>query len=136
MSPRVAQWAGGLAAVVAGLVVCFLVYRHPEGLRAPAWIAYAAGFAFVLAGLAMLAAARDAMQLQGLLGLSVVVCLLAICTWIAFGPGERACSMSFPLLHADIGDALCRGAFGFGALLMALFLALLARRMLRAQANR
>jgi len=136
MSPRAAQWAGGLAALVAGLVVCLLVYRHPEGLNAPAWVAYAAGSAFVLAGLAMLAAALDATQLQGVLGLAIVVCLLAIAAWVVFGPGERACPMSFTLLHADIGDALCRGAFGLGALLVVLFLALLGRRMLRAQAKR
>jgi hypothetical protein len=45
--------------VVAGVLTAALVYRHPEALHAPAWVAYAACATFGLAGLAVVARARQ-----------------------------------------------------------------------------
>ena len=136
MSPRGTQWTVGLASVLVGLAVCVLIYRHPEALRAPAWVAYAAASAFVLAGLCLLAIASDAPRVQSYIAAAILLCLLAICVWIAFGQGERACTMSFSFLHANVSDAICRGAFGIGALLVTLVLALMVRRAMRATEER
>ena len=118
------------AAGTAGLVVAFMIHLHPEGLHVPAWVAYVAASAFVFAGLCLLAGALDIKWLQEWLGIAVTLSLFVVSLWIAFGPGERACSMSIPFVQTVAPDALCRGAFGLGALLVALFLGLLVRRAL------
>ena len=38
--------------MLVGVLTAVLVYAHPEGLEAPAWVVYAACSAFVFAGLA------------------------------------------------------------------------------------
>ena len=133
MSSRATQWAMGLVSVLVGLAVCVLIYRHPEALRAPAWVAYAAASAFVLAGLVVLAIASDAPRVQSYIAAAVLLCVLVICARVAFGPGKRACTMSFSFLHANVSDAICRGAFGIGALLVTLGLALLVCRAMRVE---
>ncbi len=45
----------------------------------------------------------------------------------SLGPGDRACSISMPFLRTVAADALCRGAFGIGAILVAVFLGLVVR---------
>ena len=125
---RRTQLIEAVAAVAIGLLVAFMIHLPPEGLRVPAWVAYMAASAFVLAGLCLLAGAVELNWLQRWLGIAVTLSLFVISLWIAFGPGERACSMSIPLVQMVAPDTLCRGAFGIGALLVALFLGLLVRR--------
>lgn len=125
---RRTQSVGAVAAVAVGLVIGFMIHLHPEGLRVPAWVAYVAASAFVLAGLCLLAGATEVNWLQRWLGIAVTLSLFVVNLWIAFGPGERECSISIPFLQTVAADALCRGAFGIGALLVALFLGLLVRR--------
>jgi hypothetical protein len=127
---RRAHFIGVIVAVAAGLVVGFMIHLHPEGLRVPAWVAYVAAAAFVLAGLCLLAGALEIDCLQQWLGIAVTLSMLVVSLWIAFGPGERECSMSIPFVQTVAPDALCRGAFGIGALLVALFISLLVRRAL------
>jgi hypothetical protein len=105
-----------------------MIYFHPEGLRAPAWVAYVAASAFVLAGLCLLAGAVGNTSLQRWLGVAVTVSLFAVSVWVAFGPGQRECSISLPFVQSLAPDALCRGAFGVGAILVGLFLVLVLRR--------
>jgi len=123
------QLAAAACSIAAGLLVAGMVHGHPEGLRTPAWIAYVAGAAFVLAGACLASAALAIAWLQGWLVLGVVGCLFAVTAWIAFGPGARECSVSFGFLAGVAPEALCRGAFGGGALLLAVVLALVLRRL-------
>jgi hypothetical protein len=53
----------GCAAIALGAGSAAAIYLHPEGLRAPAWVAYAAVSTFVLAGAALLAGAFGARRL-------------------------------------------------------------------------
>ena len=128
MVSRRTQVIGAVVAVASGLLVGFMIHFHPEGLHVPSWVAYVAASAFVFAGLCLLAGAVEVNWLQRWLGIAVTLCLFVVSSWVAFGPGERECSMSIPLLQAVAPDALCRGAFGIGALLIALFLGLFVRR--------
>jgi uncharacterized membrane protein (DUF4010 family) len=128
---RKTQLFGGLAAVAAGVIVAAMVHAHPEGLRAPAWVAYIAASAFGLAGFSLLAGLLHAVRLQSWLGIAVVLSMLSISLWIAIGPGERACSMSIGVFWTESGDVICRGAFGLGSLLIALLLVLSVRRAIR-----
>jgi hypothetical protein len=105
-----------------------MIYAHPEGLRVPAWVAYIAASAFVLAGLCLLAGAVGNTSLQRWLGIGVTASLFVVGVWVAFGPGRRECSISLPFVQSIAPDALCRGAFGVGAILVGLFLVLVVRR--------
>ena len=129
--PRRTQLIGAVAALATGFVVGFMIHAHPEGLRVPAWVAYVADSAFVLAGLCLLAGAIEVNWLQRLLGIAVALSLFVVSLWVAFGPGERECSMSIPFLQTVAPDALCRGAFGVGSLLIGLFLGLVVHRAMR-----
>jgi cytosine/uracil/thiamine/allantoin permease len=128
--PRRTQFIGAVVAVAAGLVVGLMIHLHPEGLRVPAWVAYVAAAAFVLAGLCLFAGALEIDWLQQWLGIAVTLSMLVVSLWIAFGPGDRECSMSIPFVQTVAPDALCRGAFGIGALLVALFIGVFMRRAL------
>ena len=128
--PRRTQFIGAVVAVAAGLVAGSMIHLHPEGLRVPAWVAYVAATAFVLAGLCLFAGALEIDWLQQWLGIAVTLSMLVVSLWIAFGPGARECSMSIPFVQTVAPDALCRGAFGIGALLVALFIGVFVRRAL------
>lgn len=52
---------------------------------------------------------------------------LAAGPWVAFGPEARNCAVSFAFFAGLAPDALCRSAFGAGALLLALVLRRLAQ---------
>jgi hypothetical protein len=128
---RRTQVIGAIAALVTGLVACYMVHTHPEGLRVPAWVAYVATSAFVFAGLCLLAGAAEIDWLQRWLGTAVALSLFVVSFWIAVGPGERECAMSIPFLRTVAPEGLCRVAFGIGALLAAVILGLLVHRAVR-----
>jgi hypothetical protein len=128
---RRTQLIGAVAAIATGLVIGFMIHAHPDGLRAPAWVAYAAASEFVLADLCLQAGILGVSRLQRWLGIAVTLPLLAVSSWVAFGPGEGAYSMSIPFLDSVAPEALCRGAFGAGSILIGLFLGLSVRRALR-----
>ena len=46
-------------------------------------------------------------------------------------PGPRACRASLPFFSTTASEWVCRGVFGIGALLVLLFLVLMARRLLQ-----
>jgi len=126
---RRTQLAAGACSIAAGVLVAGIVHWHPEGLRAPQWIAYVAAAAFILAGACVASAAFAIAWLQRWLVLGVVACLFAITAWVAFGPGARECSVSLGFIAGLGSNALCRGAFGVGAMLLGVVLALVLRRL-------
>jgi hypothetical protein len=109
-------------AVAAGAGTAALVYTHPEQLEAPAWVVYAACAAFVLAGLSLLVPESTQPRISAWLGVGVVAAMVVPGAWIALGAGPRKCSVSIPLWSGAGSDALCRGVFGFGSLMVAAFL--------------
>ena len=124
----------GSVAIALGVGSAAAIYLKPEGLRAPAWVAYAAVSTFVLAGMALLAGALGAKRVVPWLGALIVCGLLVPGLWIALGPGGRACTFSLGFLSGAASEFVCRGAFGAGALLCLVFLVLLVSRASRAPA--
>ena len=114
-----------------GILVAALMYRHPEGLRVPAWVGCAACGAFVFGGMAIVAAESSYVRAQAWLGVAAVASLLAPGAWIAFGPGPRECSVVLPFVRSAGSELVCRSAFGLGAVLVAAFLVWLVKRALR-----
>jgi hypothetical protein len=118
----------GTIALAVGLGCAAAIYFHPQGLHAPAWVAYAAVSTFVLAGIALIAGAYGAKRLVQWLGGLIVAGLMTPALWIALGPGGRDCSFSVGFLSGAASEFMCRGAFGAGALLCLVFLVLLVTR--------
>jgi hypothetical protein len=59
-----------------------------------------------------------------LLGLGIVGAMAAIASWVAFGSGRRTFTATIPFLGRRLAsEVVGRAAFGFGALLMYVFLA-------------
>jgi hypothetical protein len=64
---------------------------------------------------------------QYLLGLGIVGAMAAIASWVAFGPGRRTFTATVPFLgRGPASEIVGRAAFGFGAVLMYVFLAMFA----------
>ena len=122
--PNRSQLLMAAATTLLGVLVVMLIYLHPEGLHVPAWVAYVAASAFVLAGLCILAMVIGMVWLQRLLGVAVALSLFVVSLWVAFGPGPRECSVSLSFVQGVAADALCRGAFAIGAILVGLFIVL------------
>jgi hypothetical protein len=128
--PNRSQLLMAAATALMGVLVVTLIYLHPEGLRVPAWVAYVAGSAFVLAGLCILAVVIGAVWLQRLLGVAVALSLFVVGSWVAFGPGQRECSISLSFLQGVGPDILCRSAFAIGAILVGLVIVLAIHRFI------
>lgn len=133
----------GLVIIGAGLfLVLFAVGLVPgaEGsLEAPRWVAACAGLMFALCGGAVImgytvaggvgpdgdlpaGTPRWIRLTQYLLGLGIISSLAAIATWIAFGPGPRAFTVTLPFVGRGPGDeTVGRAVFGAGAVLMWVF---------------
>lgn len=138
-----ACFAGGAAMILAGIGVIPL---HPRAGDAPAWLAAVIGLAFASAGLAMILlgfgrgspatgvlppdAPRWMRIAQAGLGLGVIAALATTISWVAFGPGQRAFSISGPVSGA-VNEIAGRAAFGLGAVFAWLCLAFAARQALR-----
>jgi hypothetical protein len=135
----------GLAVGAMGaLIILVAVGIIPGGdapLEAPGWVVAAAGCAFVLAGAAMIVGyavaggatpdgdlppgtPRWVRVTRSLLGLGIIGSLAAVATWVAFGPGPRAFSVTLPFVGQGPGnETVGRVAFGLGAVLMWVILA-------------
>lgn len=104
--------ATGVALV---LLAAGLVPAGEASRAAPRWVVAAAGLMFALCGAAMIVGyavaggvgpdgdlppgtSRRVRLIQYLLGLGIVGCLAAIATWIAFGPGPRAFTVTLPFI--------------------------------------
>ena len=147
LSPRAAVALGLAVSGMGVLIVLLAVGLIPGGdasLQAPRWVVAAAGLAFVLAGAAMIVGyavaggvgpdgdlpagtPRGVRVTQYLLGLGIIGALASVGTWIAFGPGPRAFTVTLPFVGRGPGDeAVGRTVFGFGAVLTWIFLAVFA----------
>lgn len=120
----------GSLCVAAGIAAAAGIYWHPEQLNVSAWVAYAACLAFVFAGLSVVAREFALQQLALWLVVAFMAALVLTAMWVAFGPGSRECSVSFSEFSGFGSDWLCRGVFGFGALVGAALLVWLFRRAL------
>lgn len=126
--------------------------RTPRPDDAPAWIAFAIGLAFMLAGIMVIVrgftgaddssselpqtASRALRGFYDLLRLPIPVLLALIFTWVAFGPGERHFTMSVGAGGAAAatavgGQTLGRVMFGLGAVLGWIIVALMLRTLAR-----
>jgi formate-dependent nitrite reductase membrane component NrfD len=123
---------GGWAALAIGLLSLVMMYRHPEQLRVPAWVAYAAMSSFVSAGCALLTGEYAATRnVAPWLGVLATIGLMVPPVWIALGPGPRDCAATLSFFSTTASDWVCRGAFGFGALIGLLVLFLMVRERWR-----
>jgi hypothetical protein len=121
----------GALLIVLGLGVSLAIYLHPQQLRAPAWVAYAAASSFVLGGAALIAGALGAAKLVTWLGVLIVLAMLVPFLWVAFGPGPQECGFSLGFISGAGSDWVCRAGFGIGALLGLAVLALILRQAWR-----
>lgn len=143
LSPRAAVALGFLFIAMGVFLVLFSVGLVPgaeASLEAPRWVGACAGLMFVLCGGAMIVGyavaggvgpdgdlpagtPRWVRLTQYLLGLGIISSLAAIATWIAFGPGRRAFTVTLPFAGRGPGDeTVGRVVFGIGAVLMWVFL--------------
>ena len=143
LSPRAAVALGFLFIAMGVFLVLFSVGLVPgaeASLEAPRWVGACAGLMFVLCGGAMIVGyavaggvgpdgdlpagtPRWVRLTQYLLGLGIISSLAAIATWIAFGPGRRAFTVTLPFAGRGPGDETAgRVVFGIGAVLMWVFL--------------
>jgi hypothetical protein len=96
-------------------------------MNAPRWVVLVAASLFVFAGMYVLllavAGEAKAKAFGSVLGLAVFLGLAAVSHWVAFGEGDRSdCSGGISALGIGVSSAAsgleCRGAFGYGAVLM------------------
>jgi hypothetical protein len=141
-SPRAAVVLGLITTATGVALVLLAAGLVPDASRAaPRWVVAAAGLMFALCGVAMIVGyavagavgpdgdlppgtSRRVRLIQYLLGLGIVGCMAAIATWIAFGPGPRAFTVTLPFIGRGPGDeTVGRAVFGAGAVLLWVFLA-------------
>lgn len=106
------------ACILAGLGVATMITLFPEGLKAPAWVAYAAAAAFVLCGFVIISADLRAWGANRALIVALLLAMFAPPAWIAFGAGERACRLGGELFGIAATGLMCRVPFGVGALVL------------------
>jgi hypothetical protein len=145
LSPRAAVALGLLIIAMGVFLVLFSVGLVPgaeASLEAPRWVGACAGLMFALCGGAMIVGYAVAGGVgpdgdlpegtpwwvrltQYLLGLGIIGAPAAIATWIAFGPGRRAFTVTLPFVGRGPGDeTVGRVVFGIGAVLVWVFLVL------------
>lgn len=114
------SFAGAGLMIVAMTVDVFL--HDPASADAPLWVYLTFGFMFILVGLWIMSADTPMGEaLKPVVGPVVLVGILSMLHWVAFGPGVRKCSggISLPFLSvgSNAGDLECRIGFGYVALL-------------------
>ena len=117
----------GLIPILGGLGISPFADGRVAGV--PDWVPIAGGGVFVLAGIAIVANNRT---VGALVGLGASAGLAAVGNWIAFGVGVRSCTMTFSGWWTSTrmaGDLPCRVAFGWGAVLLDIFIVLMALSM-------
>ena len=113
-----------------GVLTIVIMYLHPENLHVPAWVGFAAMSAFVWAGCSLVTGEYEATRkIAPWLGVLATLGLMVPFTWITLGPGPRECAAMLIFISTTASDWVCRGAFGFAALLGLLILVLFARRL-------
>lgn len=134
---------GALLVAVGGFIVVFVAI-DPEGANAPVWVVQAAGAAFLLAGVTLIAQALNMPLLGKLAALGVAYMLATPGLWMLFAGDGQGCSVSMALgafaLSEQANAGLCRTVFGIGGLITLAFALLMTWQTLRRhapdQANR
>ena len=116
---------GALLCAGIGLYLGHLVWSRQPGLRVPPGVGYLAAGAFLAAGANLLLQVRGLRKGQLVSALLLVVALVGIGGWIAFGPGSRRCEGSLGILSFLPSELICRTAFGAGAVLTVLIAVLI-----------
>jgi len=111
-----------------GIAVAILIYRQPEQLAVPMWVAMLACLCFVFAGAAMMIKPETNPVLHQCMVLAILLAMTAIPAWISLGPGERQCTSSVPFFN---GGSSCRFVFGISTVLMLLVLEVARRQLWR-----
>jgi hypothetical protein len=91
-------------------------------IHGPPWLGFLAGAVFIAGGIALLLGERlrHSALSHGLMAI-ILGSFAAIGSWIAFGPGPRACTIAFEGLLFDAAwsnDLACRVGFGIGAIMV------------------
>jgi hypothetical protein len=150
LSPVGALVLGVACSLVGTFVVLLALGRFgatPWAEGTPPWIGVLGGLVFVLGGLALIvgyvvAGGTPGADLppgtpygvrltQYLLGLGITTSLALITSWVAFGPGPRAFRTGGTIGGLVADETFGRAVFGFGAVLVWLFVALLSVTGLR-----
>ena len=148
LTPRGRLVLGALVIAMGAFVVLVasdaLDMHYQRTASAPPWIGMIGGLVFVLAGGALMIGARGASDgklpatapwilraLQHAVILVLVGLMATIGTWVAFGPGERAFTMSGFGMTGDDNLWLGRAMFGVGALITWTFFVAVAWRAQR-----
>ena len=114
--------AFALAGIGLELVAVGMIPVDPSSIHAPMWFIGTAAGMFALVGMWILSAGSALGRALGVVvGPAVLIGLLSMLHWVAFGPGVRQCSGGFSIpffsTGGPVGDLECRFAFGYGALL-------------------
>jgi hypothetical protein len=139
LSPAGLRFWGVFTIALGALILLAVAGVLPsKGGDAPPWVVACAASVFVLAGVLLVLRSfmggdmSDSEMPRGTplwlratyyaLGLGVVAALASVGTWVAFGPGERAFSVSISFLGTGPNNEwIGRAAFGLGAILTWLF---------------
>jgi hypothetical protein len=131
LSPGQAIAVGTIVFVTGCLIVLLglgVLPTDPAKMHAPGWIIAAAGLVFVLGGTSVFNGYAPAKHpcstsIQYFLGIGIIVLMLIISGWIAFGPGERHFTSSSTFSpESPVSERSGRTVFGLGFLiLLALF---------------
>ena len=119
--------APGGALVGLGLSLLLAMIAVPERLNVPPPIGYVVAGAIVLAGLLALANVFCGREVRAWLAVALLICMVVPAVWIAFGPGQRSCSLELGFLLGWAHGAACRVAFGIASV-FGLMLVLVALR--------
>lgn len=98
--------------------LALLMHFYPEKLRAPLWVGFWAAGLLGLGGVCViLLALRKNAAVRWL-----VCCLLAamavLPAWIATSGAATQCTSGSQSMRVAVSEATCRGAFGFGSVLV------------------
>jgi len=147
-SPKTTIALGALTAAMGVFVILLALGVIPSNAgswHAPGWVGALAGLAFLFAGAAVImqtamtgdrgpdgdlpaTAPRWLRAIYYLMVLTIVGVLAAVGSWVAFGPGERAFTATIPFVGERVtGQTQGRIAFGLGAVLAWIILAVMAR---------
>ena len=132
---RIARYIPGLFVVGIGIwTLVVSTARVKAGPFTPGWIITLFGLAFLFGGVVLLIhfgppGFRDSKiggRIQGWAGAGILVCLITVSHWVAFGPGDRGSDSTVvaPIgsFTGDSGDWSTRIAFGIGAIVFDLIL--------------
>lgn len=102
-------------------------------MRAPPAVVYLGAATYAAAGATLLLQAFGCLRAPAVSAFLMGAGMTGLAGWVAFGPGPRRCQASFGGIGFVPPEMLCRTAFGFGALVLALIAWLMLRTLLKRQ---